>query len=202
MHPDFNLLMNTWDLTCSQGLTKLVFFRLVPKCKQSTLAFSQKHNPGNGRKAPYKSFSWAFLSTDTSWLPKDSMRNSRQWVFCSLDALPSREINAPFIFRQKCAWKKAIPSPETPRCRKWDQPASFTILLADWPFVPLRDFTNCSTMKVESWEQNVNSSAPDKHAARNPVLLCMLPWLAYLIYFLLALNKRDLYIWQVNKELL
>lgn len=146
MHPDFNLLMKTCDLTCSQGLTKLVFFRLVPKCKQSALAFSQKHNPGNGRKAPYKSFSWAFLSTNTSRLPKDSMRNSRQWVFCSLDALPSREINAPFIFRHKCAWKKAIPSPETPRCRKRDQPASCTILLADWPFVPLRDFTNCSTM--------------------------------------------------------
>lgn len=116
---------------------------------------SQKYNPGNGRKAPYKSFNWAFLSTNTSLLPEDNMGNNRQWLFCSFDALPAERLILP-LFLHTSVLERNDPE-NTVWCRKWDQPSSYTVLLADWPFLfftsaPLcclfthRDFTNCSAM--------------------------------------------------------
>lgn len=79
----------------------------------------KKNKPGNGRKAPCKSFNWAFLPTNTSLLPEGPVGNTRQWLFCSLGALPSTDINAPW-------------------CRKWDQP------VAPFPW-PTDLFYLCST---------------------------------------------------------
>lgn len=50
--------------------------------KPHRASLSQKYNPGNGRKTPYKSCNYAFLSTNTSLLPEDNMGNTRQWIFC------------------------------------------------------------------------------------------------------------------------
>lgn len=64
--------------------------------------------------------------------PTGQSGTSRQWLFSTLDALPSTEINAAFIFRQVCSKDTTL---KTPWCRKWGQPAAFIALLADWvPF--------------------------------------------------------------------
>lgn len=99
-----------------------------------------------------------------------------------------------------------IPTPETPLCRKRDLPVSPFHIVAFYTHTHRFYKRQCHSPEGEtSWEQNANSSSADKHAWRNPVLLCMLSWLTYLIYFLLALKKKEeafVYkgIRQVNKE--
>lgn len=102
------------------------------------------------------SLDWAFLSTNTSLLPVDSMGNTRQWLFSSSDARPSREINGLFIFRHKCARKKTTPILENtmmqemrPTCQPHRSPGRlvlFYLCSTLLPFHTLRYFTNCSAL--------------------------------------------------------
>lgn len=128
---------------------------------------------------------------------------------------PAVRLMFPLFLDRSVLKRKPPQALQTPWCRKWDQPVApfswqtgpFYLCSALLPFHTQRFYSNCSAAAPrgrKSWEQNVNSSTADKHAGRNPVLPCKLPWLAYLIYFLLFhrnrihRNKRDLCLFKAN----
>lgn len=197
-------------LTLALGVLQSVFSEEVPRVnrpcshcpKNTTLGMEEKHHTSQHFYPP--------IHPNSQRAACEIKDNGH---FPSLDALPGGESNVAFIFSDTLARKKMIP--ETLRCRKWDQPAPFC-----WQTGPL--YLHCTLFPLHthweilqtavpgpqrgrgggtSWEQNVNSSAADKHAGRSPMLPRTPPRLGHLIYFLLALNKRYLYICQVNKKL-
>lgn len=104
------------------------------------------------------------------------------------------EINDPFIFRHKWAWKKRPQAPESTMIQEM-RPTSCTVFLPERsfffyfcttlsPFHTLRDFTNCcasSPRGEKSCEQKVNSSTADEHAGRKTLAVVqscpdLLPW--------------------------
>lgn len=109
--------------------------------------YRPKIQPWEWEKGGLQSFSW-FLSTNA--LPQDCMGNTTQWLFSSSDALPSREINAPFIFSHNSALKET--AQKAPWWRKWGPSCQlhaappgrlFTSAPLLLLFHTLRDFTNC-----------------------------------------------------------